>query len=121
MTRGQKLLIAAAAAVVLAAGGVGIAQAVGGDSEEQVTGPEANRAKQAAIQAIGGGRAVGVERGDDGGAAWEVEVVRPDGNEVEVGLSSDLKRVGTETEDDGGESEKEDDRGEDESEAEDED
>jgi hypothetical protein len=121
MTRGQKLLIAGAAAVVLAAGGVGIAQAVGGDSEEQVTGPEANRAKRAAVEAIGGGRAVGVERGDDRDAAWEVEVVRPDGNEVEVGLSGDLKRIGTETEDDGGESETEDDRGEDESEAEDED
>jgi hypothetical protein len=111
MTRGQTLLIAGAAAVVLAAGGVGIAQAVGGDSEEQVTGPEANRAKEAAIQAIGEGRAVGVERGDDGGA-WEVEVVGPDGSEVEVNLSGDLERVGGETEDD---------RGEDESEAEDED
>jgi hypothetical protein len=111
MTRGRTVLIAGAAAVVLAAGGVGIAQAVGGDSEEQVTGPEANRAKQAAIQAIGEGRAVGVERGDDGGA-WEVEVVRPDGSEVEVNLSGDLKQVGGETEDD---------RGEDESEAEDED
>jgi opacity protein-like surface antigen len=108
MTRGRKLLIAGAAMLVLAAGGVGIAQAVGGDSEEQVTGPQADRAKQAAVDAIGGGRAVGVERGDDSGAAWEVEVVRPDGSEVEVNLTSDLKQVGAAAEDDGGRSESED-------------
>jgi hypothetical protein len=107
MTRSRKLLIVGAATLVLAAGGVGIAQAVGGDSDEQATGPEAERAKQAAVEAIGGDRATGVERGDDGRAAWEVEVIRPDGSEVEVTLTGDLKQVGTETEDDGGESESE--------------
>jgi hypothetical protein len=107
MTRTRKLLIAGAAILVLAVGGVGIAQAVGGDSEERVTGPEADRAAKAAVDAIGGGRAVGVEREDDGAVAWEVEVARPDGSEVEVGLTGDLERVGTETEDDGGESENE--------------
>ena len=114
MARSRKLLIAGAAIFVLAVGGVGIAQAVGGDSEERVTGPEADRAAEAAVDAIGGGRAVGVEREDDGGAAWEVEVVRPNGSEVEVGLTGDLEPVGTETEDDGGESENEaeEDRGE---------
>jgi hypothetical protein len=107
MTRSRKLLIAGAAILVLAVGGVGIAQAVGGDSEERVTGPEADRAAKAAVDAIGGGRAVGIERDDDDGEAWEVEVVRPDGSEVEVALTGDLERVGTETEDDGGESENE--------------
>jgi Peptidase propeptide and YPEB domain len=111
MTGGQKLVIAGAAAVVLAAGGVGIAQAVSGDSEEQVTGPQADRARQAAVEAVGGGRASEVERGDDGEAAWEVEVVRPDGREVEVTLNAGLKQVGTGTEDDGGESDNENDAG----------
>ena len=37
---------------------------------------------------------MGVERDDDGGAAWEVEVEKPDGSEVEVRLTSDLKQVG---------------------------
>jgi hypothetical protein len=121
MTRTRKLLIAGAAILVLAVGGVGIAQAVGGDSEERVTGPEADRAAKAAVDAIGGGRAVGVERDDDGAVAWEVEVARPDGSEVEVGLTGDLERVGTATEDDRGESENEteDDRGESENETED--
>ena len=123
MTRTRKLLIAGAAILVLAVGGVGIAQAVGGDSEERVTGPEADRAAKAAVDAIGGGRAVGVEREDDGATAWEVEVARPDGSEVEVGLTGDLERVGTETEEDGGESgtATEDDGGESENEAEEDD
>jgi hypothetical protein len=112
MRRGQKLLIVGAAIIVLAAGGVGIAQAVSGDSEEQVTGAQADRAGRAAVEAVGGGRAVGVERGDDdSGAAWEVEVVRPDGSEVEVNLTGDLRQVGTASEDDGGRSEN-DDKGE---------
>jgi hypothetical protein len=119
MARSRKLLIVGAAIFVLAVGGVGIAQAVGGDSEERVTGPEADRAAKAAVDAIGGGRAIGIERDDDDGEAWEVEVVRPDGSEVEVGLTGDLERVGTETEDDGGETENEAD--EDEGEREDED
>ncbi len=107
MGRGRKLVIAGAAVIALGAGGVGIAQAVGGDDEEQVTGPQAEQAKQAAVEAVGGGRAVGVERDDEGGAAYEVEVVRADGREVEVRLTQDLKQVGTGTGDDGegGESE----------------
>jgi hypothetical protein len=107
MTRTRKLLIAGAAILVLAVGGVGIAQAVGGDTDERVKGPEADRAAKAAVDAIGGGRAVGIERDDDDGEAWEVEVVRPDGSEVEVLLTRDLQEVGTETEDDQGESENE--------------
>lgn len=105
MARSRKLIIAGIAILALAAGGVGIAQAVGGDSEEQVTGPEADRAKRAAVEAVGGGEASGVERNDGGDGAWEVEVTRPDGSEVEVRLSADLERVGTATEDDGGEAE----------------
>mgnify|MGYP003290676977 CR=1 FL=1 len=108
MARGQRLLIVGAVIVVLAAGGVGIAQAVGGDSEEEVTGPQADRVGRAAVQAVGGGRAVEVERGDDSGAAWEVEVVRRDGTEVEVTLTGALKQVGSATEDDGGKSESDD-------------
>jgi hypothetical protein len=110
MTRGRKMLIAGATALVLAAGGVGIAQAVGGDSEEQMTGPEAARAKRAAVEAVGGGRAVGVEQEDDGGAAWEVEV-QSGGREIEVKLSSDLEPVGTEREDEGREDDQREDEG----------
>ena len=84
MTRRRKLLIGGAVILALGAGGVGLAQAVGGDSEEQVTGPDADRAKAAAVKLVGGGKAVGVERDDGSGAAWEVEVEKADGSEVEV-------------------------------------
>jgi uncharacterized membrane protein YkoI len=101
MKRNRKLLIAAASALALAAGGVGIAQAVGGDSEEQASGPEADRAKRAAVEALGGGRVVGVERDDESGGAWEVELVRDDGRQVEVHLDANLEQVAVEGDDDG--------------------
>jgi hypothetical protein len=104
MRRGTKLLIVGGAVVAVGAGGVGIAQAVGGDSEEQVSGPAAERAKQAAVQAVGGGRAVGVEREGDGAEAWEVEVERGGGT-TEVHLGRDLGRIGVERDDGGDRSE----------------
>ena len=100
MTRRRKLLIAGAAVLALGAGGVGYAQA-GGDDDENVTGPDAERAKRAAVQVAGGGRAVAVERDDEGNVAWEVEVQR-DGKTVEVKLTSGLQRAGVETDDDSG-------------------
>ena len=45
---------------------------------------------------------MGVERDDGSGAAWEVEVQRPDGGTVEVTLSAGLEQVGTESDDDSG-------------------
>jgi uncharacterized membrane protein YkoI len=109
MTRNRKLLMAGAATLAIAAGSVGIAQAVGGgdDSDEQVTGPDADRAKRAALESVGGGRVVGVEHEDDGRAGWEIEVKRSDGSEVEVHLNQNLERVGLESDDDGAEDERE--------------
>ena len=101
MTRRRKLLIGGAVILALGAGGVGLAQAVGGDSEEQVSGPDADRAKAAAVKLAGGGKAVGVERDDGSGAAWEVEVEKAGGVEVEVRLTSDLKQVGIGGDDEG--------------------
>ena len=99
MTRSRKLLIGGALVAALGAGGVGIAQAVGGD-DEQATGPDADRAKAAAVESLGGGRAVSVEREDEGASAWEVEVRRADGSVVDVDLTSELKRAATERDDD---------------------
>jgi hypothetical protein len=100
MTRRRKLLIGGAVVLALGAGGVGYAQATG-DDDENATGPEADRAKRAAVAVAGGGRAVGVEREDEGSAAWEVEVQR-DGRTVEVKLTGDYKRAGVETDDESG-------------------
>lgn len=101
MTRRRKLLIGGAVILALGVGGVGLAQAVGGD-DEQATGPDADRAKAAAVKLVGGGSAAGVERDDGDGAAWEVEVKKPDGSVVEIGLTSDLRKAGVERDDDDG-------------------
>jgi uncharacterized membrane protein YkoI len=104
MIRGRKLILVGAAAIALGAGGIGVAQAVGGDeSDEQATGPQAERAKQAALAATGGGRVTGIEREDEGDTAWEVEVALDDGRHTEVALDQNLKRVSQETDKDGGE------------------
>jgi hypothetical protein len=93
MTR--RYVIVAGVAVALAAGGVGIAQAVGGDDEsEQATGPSADRARAAALREVPG-RANAVERDSEGGGTWEVEIVRSsDGKQVDVRLDESYKLVG---------------------------
>jgi uncharacterized membrane protein YkoI len=99
----RTLVIAAAVVMVLLAlGGAGIAYANGGDSEEQVTGPDAEKAKSAAIEAVGGGTVTEVERDDgNGSAVFEVEVQRDDGSQVEVHLDGELNVVGQEADEDG--------------------
>ncbi len=98
----RTLLITAAVAMLLALGGAGIAFANGGNTEEQVTGPDAEKAKSAAIAAVDGGSVTEVERDDgDGTGVFEVEVKRDDGSQVEVHLDRDLNVVGQEADEDG--------------------
>ena len=98
----RTLVIAAAVAMLLALGAAGIAYANGGDSEEQLTGPEADKAKSAAIAAVGGGTVTEVERDDGNGTgAFEVEVTREDGSQLEVHLDSEYNVVGQQDDEDG--------------------
>jgi hypothetical protein len=100
----RTLVIAAAVAMLVALGvGAGIAYAAGGDSGEQLTGPDAQKAKSAAIAAVGGGTVTEVERDDGDGTAgaFEVEVKREDGTQVEVHLDGDLNVVGQQADEDG--------------------
>ena len=101
MTRNRKLAIAGVSVLVIAAGGVGIAQAVGGDSDENVTGPQADRAKAVALEAVPGGKVTEVEREDEGRVGWEVEVERPDGTQVEVHVTDTFELRDTNADDDG--------------------
>jgi len=102
MRLNRKIVAAAAGVAALAAGGAGIAYGVSGDSEEQVTGPNAENAKQAALKAVGGGTVSEVERQDgDGGGTYEVEVRRADGSQVEVHLDGNFNVVGQAGDDDG--------------------
>jgi uncharacterized membrane protein YkoI len=99
----RTLVIAAAVvAMLVALGGAGIAYANGGDSEEQLTGPEAEKAKSAAIAAVGGETVNEVEPDDaNGTGAFEVEVTREDGSQLEVHLDGAYNVVGQEADEDG--------------------
>jgi uncharacterized membrane protein YkoI len=98
----RTLVIAAAVAMLVALGSAGIAYANGGDSEEQLTGPDAEKAKNAALAAVGGGSVTEVERDDGyGTGVFEVEVKRDDGAQVEVHLDRDYNVVGQQTDEDG--------------------
>ncbi len=92
----RKKLIAAGAGVVLALGvsGGAVALAGGGDGGEgTVTGAGADAATAAALEATNGGHANSVERDNENGATWEVEVTRPDGTTVDVRLDDKYRVV----------------------------
>ena len=84
-SRLKKTLAGAGALVVLGAGGATIVQA-SGDGEGSVAGPQAGKAKAAALSITNGGTANAVERDGENGATWEVEVTKPDGATVDVRL-----------------------------------
>ena len=106
MTRNRRRALVAggvAAAAVLAIGGVGIAQAVSGDSETPVNGAAAEHARAAALDAAGGGTVLEVEHQDgDGAGVYEVEVRRTDGSTVEIHLDGQFRQVGSASDDDSG-------------------
>ena len=65
----------------------------GGGGTEGGTGDGNNlsqrQAEQAALAAVGEGRVTWSGREDDRGAAWEIEITRPDGSEVDVLIAAD--------------------------------
>lgn len=83
-------LIAVGAAAALAGGALAVA---GGDSEGDVTGPQADRAVKAALEATRGGTANAVELDTEDGATWEVEVTKTDGQTVDVRLDENFDVV----------------------------
>jgi uncharacterized membrane protein YkoI len=70
------------------------------DAEEDVTAAEASQATAAALKATKGGTVDDVERDDEKGAAYEVEVTRADGSEVDVRLDKNYQVVVMEEESD---------------------
>jgi hypothetical protein len=95
MTTNRNTLIAGGAALALAVGGVGVANAVGGDDEGEgrATGAAADKARAAALELVPGGTANAVERDGEKGATWEVEVRKPDGSVVDVRLDASYEKV----------------------------
>ena len=101
MRLSRRTIVAAAAGLALAAGGVGATVAASGsdDADEQARGPAAQRAREAALKLYSGGTVTGIERDVEGRRVWEVEVRRADGTTVDVDLTSELRRLGAETDD----------------------
>ena len=93
MRRRTKAAAVVAGAVVIAGVAGGVAVATGDDGDVQVTGPEADAAREAALDATGGGTAGSVERDDEDGATWEVEVTREGRGTVDVRLDEDYQVV----------------------------
>jgi uncharacterized membrane protein YkoI len=103
MTLKRRHLIAGGAVLAIAAGGVGVANAVGGDDGEgKATGPDADKATQAALAITGGGKANAVERDGEKGATWEVEITKPDGKTVDVRLDESYNLVVVDSDSEGG-------------------
>lgn len=94
LRRKRVVLPALATVAVLAVGGT-----VWAASADGVNGDERERVAAAATKAAGGGEAVEVERADDPGEAYEVEVRLADGGEVDVTLDADLGVVTTDRDD----------------------
>jgi uncharacterized membrane protein YkoI len=93
-----------AVVAALAAGGATIAGAAGtGDddgSDRAISGQALDRASAVALKETGGGRVTETEVGDEEGA-YEVEVTRPDGSQVDVHLDKDFDVLGSVGDDDG--------------------
>jgi uncharacterized membrane protein YkoI len=66
-------------------------------AEQPITGPSLERASQAALAHVGGGKVTETETGDEEGF-YEVEITRPDGGQVDVHLDRNFHVLGTEDE-----------------------
>lgn len=96
-------VIAIAAIAALAVGGTAIAGAAGGRDDDgndrAIRGQALDRASAAALAETGGGKVTETEMGDEEGA-FEVEVSRADGSQVEVHLDKDFNVLGSADDDD---------------------
>ena len=93
----KAVAITAAAVVAVGIGGAAIAGAAGGGDDDArdtpITGSALDRAKAIALEQTGGGRVTETEVGDEEGA-YEVEVTRADGSQVDVHLDAHFGVIG---------------------------
>jgi uncharacterized membrane protein YkoI len=104
--RSKRVILSTTAAVVVALGAGGAVWATSASADTTVQGADRDRVGNAAVQAVGGGSVLDVETSDDAGEAYEVEVRKTDGTEVDVVLDKDLKVIGqpaADSDDDGAE------------------
>lgn len=68
-------------------------------ADGQVDGAERDRVGAAAVEAVGGGTVIDVEKSDDAGEAYDVEVRLDDGTETDVVLDENLDVVSQDADD----------------------
>lgn len=90
-----KIGIGIAGAAVVAAVGVGVAAADG----QEVTGPAADQARTAAVQAVPGKAGKVEKETNEGAAYYGVLVTKTDGTQTEVHLDQGFHFLGTEAPD----------------------
>jgi hypothetical protein len=99
MTSKTKFIVTGAvAAAAIALTGATAAQATSNDDDEReapITGTDLTRATEAALSYLGEGRVTGTEVGDEE-SRYEVEVMLPDGRQVDVQLDERFQVVGAE-------------------------
>jgi|SRR5918994_2472519 uncharacterized membrane protein YkoI len=100
MRKKTKLIVSGVTAVAAIGIGTGVGIASGGDDDRPLRGTDYDRATAAALEHVGEGSVTETEAGD-GGAAYEVEIRRPDGSQVEVQLDANFEVMGAEADDDG--------------------
>lgn len=101
MNKRTRWMVGAGIAVAVVVGGAGAVLATSADDDSQLTGESRDKAVAAARAHVGEGDVTDTEIGDDG-AAYGVEIRKPDGAQVEVHLDKDYKVTGTEADDDSG-------------------
>ena len=74
-------------------GGTAVARQALDDHEEPITGEAYDRASEAALAHLGGGRVTETEVGDED-SYYEVEVTLDDGRQVDVQLDREFRVVG---------------------------
>lgn len=99
MSRTVKWWMVAASAVAVVGLAAGFGFAASDRDDQPLEGTQFEQASRVALEATGGGVVVDSEAGD-GDAAFEIEIRRPDGSQVEVRLDSDFVVLGTEPDDD---------------------
>jgi hypothetical protein len=91
-----KIGIGVASVAVLAGGGVGVGVAL---ADQEITGPAADQARTAAVQAVPGKAGKVEKETNEGNAYYGVLVTKSDGTQVEVHLDQGFHFVGTEAPD----------------------
>ena len=96
----KTMIIGAAVALMLLVGaGVAYASGSSGDSSGQATGTNLDKAKSVALEQVNG-RVTGSEVGDEEGA-YQIEVTKDDGTQVDVNLDKNFNVINTQADNEG--------------------